>query len=206
MTDLSTRYLPTTGVDGLLAKLHQGVSDRLRTAYAPQSQGPLKSALHALGRFSDACPQRELFLQPAFHGDLSANAHNEWTLILLAWFLLTEPSPTTGKPLRVKSVRSYISLLKGYLSFVYSFDIVDRSPTGTLRLKKLLNDLASNEPLGGVRKKRRAFRRRHLRKAWQHEEARATDPDSVNQWAAVSVAWHVLARGGELCPSVKPAN
>ena len=103
-------------------------------------------------------------------------------------------------------MRSYISLLKGYLSFVYSFDIVDRSPTGTLRLKKLLNDLASNEPLGGVRKKRRAFRRRHLRKAWQHEEARATDPDSVNQWAAVSVAWHVLARGGELCPSVKPAN
>lgn len=193
-----------TGVPGLLARLHAEAAERLQRAYAPKSQGPLQSALAALARFAEACPERILFKRPAFLGDQAAAAYNEWTLILLAWFLISEPSPTTGKPLKVKSVRSYISLLKGYLSFSYAFDLVDRSPTGTMRLKRLLASLAESEPLGGVRKKRRAFRRRHLRRAWYRSEVRRTDPNSVNKWAATNSSWHVLARGGEGCPSVPP--
>ena len=155
------------GVPGLLQKLHKEASRRLQSAYARQSKGPLQSALRALARFAVACPDRELFWRPQVKGDLDVQAYNEWTLILLARFLLREPSPTTGKPLTVKTVRSYLGLLKGFLSFSYAFDIVDRSKEGNLRLRKLLDSMAADEPLGGVRKKRRAFRRRHLRKAWR---------------------------------------
>ena len=130
----------------MLQRLHREASERLKTAYAPKSQGPLNSALRSLARFSDACPERELFLRPAVKGDLDVQAYNEWTFILYAWYMLSEPSPTTGKPVKVKTVRDYISLLKGYLSFSYAFDIVDRSKEGCLRLRKLLDDMASSVP------------------------------------------------------------
>lgn len=191
---------------GLLQRLHEEASQRLRNAYAPKSKGPLQSAVRALARFAEACPERELFRRPAFKGDLDVQAYNEWTFILFAWFLFREPSPTTGKPLKVKSVKSYVSLLKGYLSFSYAFDVVDRSKEGNLRLKKLLEDMEAHEPLGGVRKKRRAFRRRHLRRAWRNGASNELDLNSVNSWAAVNTAWHTLARGGELCPSDEPSK
>lgn len=156
----------------------------------------------ALARFADSCPDRELFVRPMFHGDLAASAHNEWTIMLYAWFLVTEPSPTTGKPVKAKTARSYASLMKGYLEFTYSFTLVHEGK----RLKRLLDSLARDEPLGGVRRKRRAFRRRHLRRWWRLDSTRATDVNTVNRVAAIGVAWHTLARGGELAPGVSHAQ
>ena len=172
----------------------------MKKAYAPKSQGPLGSALNALARFAAACPARTLFLMPTLIGDVRVSAHNEWTLILFAWYLLTIPSPTTGKPVALETVKTYVSLAKGFLSFRYSFTLVN----DPIRLKQLYADLANDQPVRN-RKKRRAFRRRHLRRAWRVASVRATDPNSINDFAAVSTAWHVLARGGELCPSV-PAS
>ena len=184
---------------GLLARLDAAARERLKSAYAPKSQGPLGSALSLLARFADSCPERDLFVRPLFRGDIEASAHNEWTLILIVWFAVTEPSPTTGKPLAVDSIRSYVSLLKGYLSHSYAFDVVDR----TTRLSSLLKDLSVEQPLGGVRKKRRGFRRRHLRRLWERSEAaRALTVDAVNDYALVATAWHTFARGGELAPDV----
>ena len=77
---------------GLLQKLDKEVSERLEAAYAPKSKGPLQSAVNALARFAEACPGRELFRTPRFHGDIRTAAHNEWTFILFVWYLATTPS------------------------------------------------------------------------------------------------------------------
>ena len=188
---------------GLLARLHEGAATALKSAYAPKSSGPVNSALAALARFAVACPERELFRRPRFRGDLEASAHNEWTLILLVWFLVTEPSPTTGKPLKADTARTYASLLKGYLSHSYAFDLVDGKAE---RLSSLISKIAEGEPLGGVRKKRRAFRRRHLRRLGRLTGADLLDPDAVNYRAGLGTNWHVLARGGETFPGVPPAG
>ena len=43
------------------------------------------------------------------------------------------------------------------------------------------------------------MRRRHLQKLWrEHSQVRSHDPTALNEWATVTTAWHVLARGGEL--------
>jgi hypothetical protein len=186
----------------LLERLEASVSERLKKAYAPKSQGPLGSALAALARFSDACPDRELFLRPSYAGDLAASAYNEWTLILLAEFLITVDSPTTGKPVAIDTAKTYISLLKGYLEFSYSFQLVNDPK----RLGRLLTSIAEAEPLARSRKKRRGFRRAHLRRIWRRAWVRATDVDAVNRIACVGTAWHVLARGGELAPGIKAAG
>lgn len=182
--------------------MHEGVAQELRKVYAPKSKGPLQSALNKLAEFAEACPDRVLFVSPKFSGDLEAAAHNEWTLILLVWYMVQVESQSTGKTVKVKTIQSYISLLKGYLSFEYSFDLVDR----TTRLGRLVKYLLSEDPLGGVRRKRRGFRRRHLRRLGRTTKATATDVNTVNKVAAVSTAWHTLARGGEVAPSVKPAG
>lgn len=187
-------------VHDLLSKLEADVAVRLKQAYAPKSQGPLGSALAAFGRFAAACPSRELFRRPAFRGDLSVSAHNEWTMILFAWFLVSEPSPKTGRPIKAQSMRSYISLVKNYLSFEFAYQVVDSE----VRLKRLIKDIVSNEPIAN-RKKRRGMRRRHLRAYWRLPEARRTDVNAVNNFAALATAWHCLARGGEVAPSVKPS-
>jgi len=181
--------------------LHAEVSERLREAYAPKSKGPLATALRSLASFAESCPDRELLRRPRFAGDPEAAAHNEWTLILWAWCMVTQPQ-AGGKPIRPKSAASYVSLAKGYLSFRYAFDIVDR----TVRLRRLLDDLVRCDPLGGVRRKRRGFRRRHLRRLGRTAVGRSTHPDDVNRLAAVGVSWHVLARGGEICPAVSHAK
>lgn len=63
----------------------------------------------------------------------------------------------------MRTVESYISLLKGYLSFQYDFDVVDRAS----RLKRLLTEMKRTDPWGLVRRKRRGLRRRHLRQIWK---------------------------------------
>ena len=118
-------------------------------------------------------------------------------------YLRNTDSKKTKKPISAKSVESYISLLKGYLSFTYDFEIVERSP----RLKRFLKAMRDGDPLAGIRRKRRGLRRRHLRRIWRRvAAARSTSPDAVNDWALLSLAWHVLARGGELAPQTRAWN
>ena len=149
------------GVPGLLQKLDREVSQRLEEAVAGKSAGPMASALAALARFAASCPERELFRRPSFHGDVETAAHNEWTVILFVWFMVTTDSPTTHKPVRPKTVDTYVSLLKGYLSAKYSFEVLEKP----LRLRKLMKDLLAKDTLGGSRKKRPGLRRRHLVRA-----------------------------------------
>ena len=56
----------------------------------------LRSALALLARFSDACPDRELFRTPRWFGDLDASAYNEWTMILFVWWAATSDSSRTA--------------------------------------------------------------------------------------------------------------
>jgi hypothetical protein len=88
--------------------------------YAPNSSSILNSAINALARFAEQCPSRTLFKRPAFHGDIETAAHNEWTFVLFVWFLVTTDSPKTRKPVTPKTAETYVSLLKGYLSFEYT--------------------------------------------------------------------------------------
>ena len=115
------------GVPGLLQKLDSEVSQRLEEALAGKSAGSMASALAALARFAASCPERELFRRPRFHGDVETAAHNEWTVILFVWFMVSTDSPTTGKPVRPKTVDTYVSMLKGYLSAKYSFEVLELS-------------------------------------------------------------------------------
>ncbi|KAL1525656.1 hypothetical protein AB1Y20_020506 [Prymnesium parvum] len=103
--------------------------------------------------------------------------------------------------LKARTVESYISLLKGFLSYTYNFELVERSP----RLSRLIKALYSDDPLADSRKKRRALRRHHLISMWERvAEARSDSPNAANDQALLAVAWHVLARGGELAPQVRP--
>ena len=110
--------------------------------------------------------------------------------------MLRYTSRKTGKPLKSNTIESYISLLKGYLYFEYDFEVRDDAP----RLARLIKLVKSEDPLGGVRRKRKGFRRRHLRKLWREvPAARRQTADAATRIAALAVAWHVLARGGEIC-------
>lgn len=172
----------------------------MRTAFAPKSRGSLNSALRSFHQFAEACPARELVKEPRWLGDRAASSWNEWTLILFAMYLATTPSKRTGRPVSAKTVETYISLVKGFLSFNFDFDLVNRIP----RLKRLLMDLQSERVGVTSRKKRRGVRRSHLIQMWGSlPHVRSTDADSVNNHALLSVAWHTLARGGELAPQAK---
>lgn len=70
-------------------------------------------------------------------------AWNEW-IVLFAMYLGSLPSARTGQPVQARTVESYISLLKGHVSFQYDFDMVERAP----RLKRLLTEMKHNDPLG----------------------------------------------------------
>lgn len=182
----------------MLLRLHTKAAAALDAAYAPKSRGPLTSAIRAFAKFAQACPQRELFKSPRVLGDSLVSAWNEWTLILFATYLSSTPSAKTKKPLSTKSIESYISLLKGYFSYSYAFDLVERAP----RLKRYLSALRDNDSLVGQRRKRRGLRRRHLKAMWRNlPKVRSSSAKAVNEFALLATAWHVLARGGELAPS-----
>jgi hypothetical protein len=133
-------------------------------------------------------------------GDRAASTHNEWTLILLVEWLMSKPSKKTKRPLAASTIETYISLLKGYLTFSYNFELPEKPP----RLARLVRLLRDEDPLGGVRRKRRAWRRHHLRKLWREQvSVRMATPGATTKWAALAAAWHVLARGGEVCPTGK---
>ena len=136
-----------------------------------------------------------LFRRPAFVGDLAVLAHNEWTLCLWAVDLIGEVSKRTRKPLKASTIAQRISLFKGLVSHRYGFQIAGDAP----RLGNLLKDMRSKDPLEGTRRKRRALRYRHLKRVWKRcSDVRSSSFVRVNEWAAVTTARHVLARGGEL--------
>ena len=184
----------------MLRRLHADAATRIERAFAPGSRGALGSALRAFARFARACPERVLFKSARYAGDREHAAWNEWTFVLMAAYLRASPSGQIGRPIAPRSIASYVSLLKGYLSVSYDFELPDRSP----RLTRLLKSLASEDPLVGMRKKRRALRRRHLRRMWRTlPEVRRDEPVAANEHALLATAWHVLARGGELAPDVR---
>lgn len=99
--------------------------------------------------------------------------------------------------MKARTIEAYVALVKGFLNFTYSFDLVLRAP----RLKRLIADIQSKEISVFSRRKRRGVRRHHLVRMWTHlTHVRADDADSVNNHALLSTAWHTLARGGELAP------
>ena len=176
----------------ILGRLEVEARDQLLHAYAPKSTPVLDSALKALARFARCVPSRRLF---RVGSKQSVQAHNEWTLVLFAQFWSTQPSAKTGRPLGWRTIKTYISLIKNFLSVTYGFTLVASAP----RLKVFVAALAHKDPMGGVRKKRRGIRRHHLRRLWRaFPHLRCETPAALNAWAALTTAWHLLARGGEL--------
>ena len=151
--------------------------------------------MRSFAEFARKVPTRLLFKRPAFVGDLGVLAHNEWTLCLWAVELAEKTSKKTGKPLKIESIAQRISLFKGLVSHRYGFQIAGDAP----RLSNLIKSMRSQNPADGNRRKRRALRFRHLQRVWKRSSAvRSSSFVSLNEWAAVTSARHVLARGGEL--------
>ena len=164
-------------------------------AYAPNSAGPLGTAIRAFANFAQFIPSREIFKIPAVAGDLEVLAHNEWTLCLWAVYEAGRTSDKTGQRLKAATIEQRISLLKGLLSHRYGFQLAGAAP----RLRALVKSMKGEDPSAGARRKRRGLRFRHLRKAWERLPwVRRKSFLQLNKWAALTVARHTLARGGEL--------
>ena len=187
-----------------LEQLESGARERMLDAFMPKSKGNVRSAAKKFAFFMHTYPTLGLFRR-ATPFDPDATAHNEWILILFAHWLCSVPSRKTGRPLKGASIASYVSTVKGLMSHVYKFDIT-HDPQ---RLRRVVKDIRDKDPLA-MRKKRRGLRRRHLRKIIKKlprvaaflrgTAAPASDEElnELNEFAAVSCAWHNLARGGEL--------
>ena len=179
----------------LFERLDAEARDELAVSYAPRSKGPLGVAMRSLARFAAQVPNRQLFMVPQIRGELATEAHNEWTFVLWALHEGKQISSKTGKPLKWKTVEQRLSLAKGFLSHKYGFQIAGEAP----RLKRLLERRRQQDPFGKLRKKRRGMRKRHLKRLWSANPLlRASTKAVRSAWAAQTVAWHVLARGGEL--------
>lgn len=153
------------------------------------------TAVRSFAAFARRIPSRELFVRPIVAGDLSAQAHNEWTLCLWAVLLASETSEKTGEKLKASTIEQRISLFKGLVSHRYGFQIAGHAP----RLSALVKSIKLSDPRMGTRRKRRAVRHRHLRKAWRKVKwVRGSSFQQLNKWAALTTCRHVLARGGEL--------
>ena len=151
--------------------------------------------MNSLAEFATQVRSRTLFRTPVTMGDMRAMAHNEWTLCLWVLWLRGKVSRKTKRRLKAGSIRSRVSLLVGLLSHRYGFRLVQ----DPIRLKSLIKKLTAEDPMAAVRRKRRGMRRRHLRRVWRRAPAvRQTGVAARALWAASTVAWHVLARGGEM--------
>lgn len=167
-------------VSGLLHRLHQEAAKKVQLAYAPKSKGTLGSAIQAFARFAAACPERLLFKESRWKGETAAAAWNEWSFILFAEYLSVQPSAKTKQPISVKSIETYISLLKGFFKHTYDFEI----PEGSPRLSRLVKMMREEQPMAGSRRKRRGLRRRHLKQMWETvPAARGTSANEVNEQA-----------------------
>ena len=151
--------------------------------------------MRSFARFARRVPTRELFVRPKVAGDLSALAHNEWTLCLWAMMLCSDISVKTKATLKASTIEQRLSLFKGLVSHRYGFQIAGDSP----RLSALVKSIKQGDARMGERRKRRGIRHRHLKKAWRSFAwVRKETFLQLNKWAALTTARHVLARGGEL--------
>ena len=151
--------------------------------------------MRSFGIFARSVPNRVLFKRPAFAGDSAAEAHNEWTLCLWALWLESFVSAKTKERLKSSTIEQRISMLKGLLCHRYGFTLAGAAP----RLASLISSIREADPKAGLRRKRRALRYRHLKRAGRKFPAlRAHTFAAVNRWAAVCSARVILARGGEL--------
>ena len=190
----------TGDVSQLLERLESKARGWLAESYAPGSSGPLRTAIKKFAQFARTCPTRALFKLPRMEGDLEADAHNEWTLILFACSRAEEVSARTKRPLKASSIEQSVSLVKGLLSHQYGFQLGGRNP----RLKALLKRMRAKDPLMGIRRKRRGLRRKHLHTAYtQHACFRSAS--HVGRWGALATAWATLARGGEVAAMTRAA-
>jgi hypothetical protein len=179
----------------MLDRLDAKLRERLLTAYAPRSTGPLGTAVRSFALFALSVPSRELFRRPRFAGDTEAEAHNEWTLCLWALWLEMFTSAKTKQRLKASTIEQRISLAKGLFSHRYGFCLAGSAP----RLGSLIKSIREGDPKAGERKKRRAMRRRHLNRAWErYPQLRAASFTQLNKWAALTTARVILTRGGEL--------
>ena len=137
----------------MLDRLDAQLRERLRTAFAPRSSGPLNTAVRSFAEFARKVPTRQLFKRPAFVGDLGVLAHNEWTLCLWAVELAGKVSRKTKRPLKIESIAQRISLFKGLLSHRYGFQVAGDAP----RLGNLIKAMRGENPADGNRRKRRAL-------------------------------------------------
>ena len=177
-------------VQDLLAKLQGQAKERMLKAYAPKSKGTLASAIRKFARFAQHVESRKLFQMSAVTGDRGAAIHNEWTLVLFVEWLLKAISEKTGKPVKVSTIETYVSLLKGYFIFTYDFEM----PISTPRLTRMIALIKSDDPLGGQRSKRHGFRRRHLKALWKKGGPLCgAGADACARLAALGTAWHCFA-------------
>ena len=117
--------------------------------------------MRSFARFARRVPTRELFVRPKVAGDLSALAHNEWTLCLWAMMLCSDISVKTKATLKASTIEQRLSLFKGLVSHRYGFQIAGDSP----RLSALVKSIKQGDARMGERRKRRGIRHRHLKKA-----------------------------------------
>ena len=191
-------YYPSgdgAAVRGLLESLEKAAATRFASLLSDSSQSKVRTAMKALAEFQ-RLTTRMLFKPARFGGDLEASRWNEWTLILFAEWMATRPSPRLGVPVQVETIIGYLSM-QTHLGLVYGFALVD---VNAKRLGAVLKSMRRGE-IPGCRSKRRGLRGHHLRKAWKgfgKIARRGRDHQSLNNWAAVTTAWHCLARGGEL--------
>ena len=151
--------------------------------------------MRSFAQFAAQVPNRELFQVPQFVGDMEAEAYNEWTLCLWAVWLGRIISHKTKRKLKVGTIEQRISLFKGLLQHRYGFALTGGAP----RLKRLLDTRRQGSTDESTRRKRRGLRRRHLRRIWRkNAHVRKDGEAEQSEWAALTTAWHVLARGGEL--------
>lgn len=177
-------------------RLADKVLDRLRGSHNESTRNTTSSAFNKLRNFQKGPAKgRELFRQPRFAGDIEVSNYNEFSLLTFAEWLTVHKSKKTGKPIATSTVESYLSLIKTELGVVFGVaPVID----GGKRLARALRHIASRSPAHD-RKKRRGLRRRHLRKAYRKMRYDLDlSAKAVNEWAALTVAWEALARGGEV--------
>ena len=182
-------------IDALLRQLEQAGHDHLQQRLAPSSRGKLATAMRHLSRMQRALRgKRTLLRVPRWAGDMDAQLHNEWSLVLFAEYLSLRRNRRTRKQLAVDTIAEYVGMVKKDLSVHYGFAIAGEPQ----RLPQVIKAMRRQRPRAN-RRKRRGIRGRHLRAAWSAGGSlRQTSPDAVNLAAAGTTAWAALARGGEV--------
>ena len=180
-------------LQGPLQHLSAAVDEFVGGALASGSQGVLGTAMRHFARFeAEVGAEREMFLTPAFMGDISAMLHNELTFMLFASFLAIEHAPQALDRYQrsADTVLSYVSAVRSHFGLLIGVPLTQGMP----RWRRFVRGL--RKARARERRECRAFRAAHLRRA--AAALVADDPASVNAWALISCGWHNLNRPSEL--------